>query len=136
MQKNFVTFLSPGTFLSEQTMKPIDRWDVDEAVKMSYTITERYGASPYGFYFVTRGRGEDDLDSKEISRSNTYYLGGIVETIEEVEARNDPSESILRSNMRSNGWDKIIVNTNSYRVTQPFKEGDVILPYAKRGIRV
>ena len=98
---------------------------------MADDVVERYSATPYGFQFITRGRGPDDLDSKEIDRSPMYYLGGKIETLEEVEARNDPKEDILRSNMRANGWNKIIVNDNSWRTTQPFQEerGDVILDY-------
>lgn len=127
MEKNFVIFLSPGTFVAEQSEKPIDTWDVKAAVELSKGIKERYDALPYGFYFVTRGRGPDDLDSKLIKRSGTYYLGGKVETYEEVCARNDPKEEILRSNMRCNGYKRIVVNDNSWRWTQPLEDGDVVL---------
>lgn len=131
MKKHYVTFFSPGTFFSEHTTKEIDKWDVKKAMKMADNIVERYSATPYGFRFTTRGRTADDFDSKELARSNMYYLGGRIETLEEVEARNDPKEEILRSNMRCNKWDKIIVNENSWRMVQPFEEekGDVLLEY-------
>lgn len=64
MKKHFVTFFSPGTFVSETSEKPIDSWDVDTAVEMSTQILERHGARPYGFRFSTRERGQEDLDSK------------------------------------------------------------------------
>lgn len=127
MKQHFVTFLSPGTFVAEQTTKPIDSWDVDEAVKMAKKIKERYGARPYGFQFSTRERGPNDLDSKETKVSGTYYLGGKVETLKELEARNDPKEEILRSNMRCNGWAKIVTNTNSWKWTQPLQKSDTVL---------
>jgi hypothetical protein len=127
MKKHFVTFFSPGTFFAEQTTKPIESWDVDAAVKMARTVKERYNARPYGFQFSTRERGHDDLDSKVTKKSVMYYLGGKVETLKEVEARNDPKEDILRSNMRGNGWDKIIVNDNSWRSVQPLEKGDKVL---------
>jgi len=58
-----------------------------------------------------------------------YYLGGKIETLAQVEARNDPSEHILRSNMRCNGWKRIIVNDNSWRFTAPLNDDDVVLDY-------
>lgn len=127
MQQHFVSFLSPGSFVSEETVKPIDSWDVDQAVQMARTIVERHGAKPYGFRFITRSRGPDDLDSRETARSGIYYLGGTVETAKQIMARNDPKEEILRSNIRSNRYDRIITNTNSWRFTAPLYAEDVVL---------
>jgi hypothetical protein len=127
MQKHFVQFLSPGTFVSEMTEKPIDSWDVEAAVLMAADIKERYGAKPYGFRFTTRERGDDDLDSKQSAQSGIYYLGGKVETLAEVEARNDPKERILLANMKGNGIDKIVINDNSWRFTAALHENDVVL---------
>ena len=129
MEKHFVTFLSPGTFVAEQTEKPIDLWDVPTARKMAKRIKERYGAMPYGFYFTTRARGPNDLDSKVIKRSGTYYLHAKVETLAEIEARNDPQEEILRSNMRINGWDRVVTNMEGWRWTQPLQKDDVVLDW-------
>lgn len=129
MQKHFVQFFSPGTMMSEMTEKPIDAWCAPTAVGMVGDIKERYSATPYGFRFITRSRGEEDLDSKITEISGMYYLGGEIFTREQVEARNDPSESILRSNMRMNGIDRIIVNKNSWMFTGPFNDGDTLLGY-------
>ena len=101
-------------------------------MKMAHGISERYGATPYGFRFSTRSRTDDDLDSSVTKRSQFYWLGGKVETLSEVEARNDPKEDILRSNMRGNGYDKIVVNDNSWRFTAPMRKGDVILDWKPR----
>jgi len=127
MKQHFVHFLSPGTFVAEETRKAIHAWDVDAAVELAKGIKERHGATPYGFQFSTRERGPDDLDSKETARSGTYYLGGRIETLEEIEERNDPREDILRRNMRCNGWDRVVVNDNSWRWTQPLRARDVVL---------
>lgn len=132
VEKHFVTFYSPGTFVSEERTKLIDSWDVDAACEMAHGVVERYGATPFAFQFSTRARGADDLDSHEVARSKTYHLGGRVETLAEVEARNDPKEEILRSNMRGNGYDRIIVNDNSWRSTQPLREGDIVLDWTPR----
>lgn len=127
IEKHFVTYYSPGTFVAETSEKPIDRWDTDMAVAMARDIKERYGARPYGFRFTTRSRDHDDLDSRVSDKSGMYYLGGKVETLEEVEARNDPKEETLRFNMRANGYKRIVTNTNSWRWTQPLDDTDVVL---------
>lgn len=132
MKKHFVTFYSPGTFVAETTCKPIDSWDVEQAMKMAHGIEERYGATPYGFQFSTRSRGKDDLDSVQSDQSPFYHLGGRIETLADVEARNDPKEAILLSNMKFNHIDKIVVNDNSWRSTKPFGETDVMLDWKPR----
>lgn len=127
MQQHFVTFYSPGTFVAETTTKPIDAWNTDDAVAIAALITERYGAKPYGFRFTTRGREDHELDSKVIATSPMHYIGGKVETLEEVEARNLESERILRDNMRCNRWSRIWTTTEGYRWTQPLEDDDVVL---------
>jgi hypothetical protein len=129
IEKHFVTFLSPGTFFSEDTTKPISKWDVDIAKDMARKIKERYNATPYGFYFTTRSRGLKDLDSKVTATSPMYFLGGKVETLKQVKKRATSNDSILISNMECNGWKKIITNDNSWRVTQPFNSTDVVLEW-------
>jgi hypothetical protein len=129
VQKHFVTFYSPGTFTSETSSFPVDSWNIGVACDMAHDVTERYGATPYGFQFSTRTR------SKVSAKSPFYHLGGKIETFAEVEARNAPNEEILRSNMKSNGYDRIVVNDNSYRSTRPLGSDDVVLDWApkKRG---
>lgn len=127
MQQHFVTFYSPGTFVAETTQKPIDSWDVDRAAQMAKGITERYGAKPYGFVFSTRARGDDELDSKVVSKSPFYYLSGKIETIEEIRKRNDPKERILLSNMEINGYEKVIRMTDGWAWSQPLEKDDVVL---------
>ena len=129
MRKHYVTFLSPGTFVAESTTQEICAWNIDLAVEISRTIKERYGACPYGFYFTTRTRGKNDFDSKQTAKSNMYYLGGKVETLEELKAKHDPNNTTLISNMECNKWDKVITNCNSWKWTQPLKENDVVLEY-------
>lgn len=127
MTKHFVTFYSPGILFAESTSKPIESWDVGEAIIMAESVLERHGAKPYGFRFETHSREDEDLDSHISDKSCMYYLGGIIETIEDIQKRNDPEERILLSNMRNNNWNKIIVNNNSWKYTGVFNEGDVLL---------
>jgi len=127
MEQHFVTFYSPGTFFSETTTKTIPSWDTAASVEMARGIVERYEARPYAFRFSTRSRGPDDLDSRVTAQSGYFFLGGKVLTLSDVEGRNDPKDHILISNMRNNGYDKIVVNTNSWKWTQPLGADDVVL---------
>ena len=130
MKKHFVVYLSPGTLVSESSEREIDSWDVDKALTMVREIKERHSATPYGFYFITRSRGPEDLDSKITESSHMYFLGGRVMTLEDVKIEM-PKEKILIHNMENNGYHKIIVNDNSWRITLPLNEEDVILPFIK-----
>lgn len=127
VQAHFVTFYSPGTFLAKTSQKPIQSWDIEEAKRMAREIKERHGAVPYGFKFTTRSRSADDLDSHETASSPMYYLGGKVETLDEVKARATDGDRILISNMESNGYERIVTNMNSWKWTQPLKPTDIVL---------
>lgn len=127
MKQHFVTFYSPGTFVSEETTKPISEWDIETAIEMSKDIVERYDATPYAFRFITRERSENDLDSHVSEQSSLYYLGGDVFTLEQIEARNNPDDRILIENMKANHWSKVVENRNSWLTVQPLLEGEVVL---------
>lgn len=129
MKQHFVTFFSPGTFVSETSTKPIDSWDVAKATEMARGISERYNATPYGFQFSTRERGDNDLDSHEIAESNVYYLGGDIVTIEEIRERNDPDERTLLWNMEVNKLDRVLVNCNSWKITLPLTSDAIVLEW-------
>lgn len=124
MEKHFVVFFSPGSFVAEDTTLPIDSWSVDKAVSMSTKIKERYGAKPYGFHFITKTRGDADLDSKVTKTSGMYYMNCKVQTIKDF----DPvADRILIDNMRCNKWDRVVTTTKGYKWTQPLRPGDVVL---------
>lgn len=130
MKKHFVTFFSPGTFVAEDTIKPIESWDIETAKQMARDIKERHNAVPYGFQFTTRERSDNDLDSKVVATSPMYYLGGNVETLEEVKARATEQDRTLIANMEGNHWHRVITNTNSWRWTQPLNDDDIVLEWS------
>ncbi len=127
MKKQFVTFYSPGTFVSEETVKEIDSWDVAKAQKMAESISERHNAIPYGFKFHTKERGPKDLDSHITLRSPMYFINCKIETRKEIDKRNDPKEKILRSNMRANKIDRVAVTIKGWKSTHPIGDNDVVL---------
>ena len=127
MKSHFVTFESPGTFFHERTEKPIDSWDIDKASEMAHGIVERHNSTPFAFFFTTRERKEDELDSREIAQSGRYFLGGDVLNLKQVKGLKDSDYSILISNMECNGWSKVVMNKNSWTVFQPLMDKDTVL---------
>lgn len=132
-----VTFLSPGTLFREESTKPIAGWCTRTAAQIARDVKERYGATPYGFYFSTiivadpiadGEGGELKVLPREIERSGTHFLTGRVRTLVAIVAEGKPDEKILRSNMKSNGW-RAVVENNSYRCMQPFEPGDFIVDW-------
>lgn len=135
-KKHTVTFYSPGTLFSESSTKEIDSWDTKKAVEMADSILERYNAKPYAFVFrtikthdpVSDGEGGFlKVESKQEKESGYYFLGGKLETYDDVVNRGLDSEGILRSNMRGNEYWIVCVNTNSFKSTLPFGEDDKIV---------
>ena len=127
MQKHYVTFYSPGTFFPEINVEEIDSWDVEKAVEMAGKIDQRDGARPYCFVFRTDERKETDWEPKTIKTSQRYWLGGKVETLDEVKAHHDPNEKTLIRNMESNKIKRVITNTNSFKFTGEFLDDDILL---------
>lgn len=127
MKKNYVTFYSPGTMVAETTRREIASWNVAKVLKILPDIEERYGAKPYGFRFTTMKRGLRDFAPRETAQSNMYYVNCRVETLEEIEKRDDPKESILRENMQRNGWDKMVTTMSGWKWSHPLHEGDIVL---------
>lgn len=136
MRKHQVRFYSPGTLFSESSTYDIESWDTAKAVELSEKVVERYGAKPYGFTFETLLVAEDvpdgeggtlRVESKRVAQSGVHFLGGKLETYDDVVARNDDKESILRSNMRCNEMWIVCINTNSWRSTMPFSDEDCIV---------
>ncbi|MCA3699705.1 MAG: hypothetical protein IOB84_07950 [Brevundimonas sp.] len=127
MSAHFVRFFSPGTFVSEETVKPIDDWDADAAVQMAADVVERYGARPYAFVFETRGRAADDLDSKLVRTSPRHFIGCDVLTADDVRER-FPAETILIGNMDRNDIKRVAVPREGWRGFYEVRDDDVILP--------
>ena len=127
VKKHFVEFYSPGSFFAETDTKAIDSWDIEKAKEMAKEIIQRYGAKPYAFRFITRGRTDDELDSKVIEQSGYHFINGTIKTLAEIKAENNPDDKVLISNMECNGWDKVVITHSPYKWTQPFTEEDSVV---------
>lgn len=136
MRKNYVTFYSPGTLFAEIRTVPIEQWDPTVAVGMSNDVEERYGARPYAFQFSTYLEvdpvpdgegGYADAGPKRLTTTGMYYIGGRVDTYDDIRHREDPSDLILLSNMRGNGFWIAVTNERTWRVTHPFEPKDFLV---------
>jgi hypothetical protein len=127
MKQDYVTFYSPGTFIAERRTLEVASWNVAKALEMLPNIEERHGARPYGFQFSTKRRGWRDLEPKEVKRSGMYYVNCRVETLAEIEDRDDPRETTLLQNMKTNGWEKMVSPRKGWAWSQPLNDGDTVL---------
>ena len=126
IEQHFVTFMSPGMLEAQRTTKKVEAWDTLKAVEIAEDMQAAHGASPYGFRFTTRARTAEDLDSTVIAQSSTYYMGGLVETLDQVKTH--PEERrILIANMECNHWERVVTTQKGYRWTQPLYKDDVVL---------
>ncbi len=130
--KHFATFMSPGTFVDEETTREIDLPNPCLAVQVSATIRERYGATPYGFVLFTREHDQVEragkvfkTDPVETYRSGVHFIGGDVLTLEDIP--DTPDNRILRANMKGNDIERVIENKNSWRSVKPFNVGDKVV---------
>jgi hypothetical protein len=55
-----------------------------------------------------------------------HYLGGKVETLEEIINRNDPKDRILISNLKSAQVNNVWVSTVGWKWTTALREGDIV----------
>ena len=123
--QHFVTFLSPGSFVREEKTMPIAAWDTDTAQDLAADVVERHGARPFCFYFTTRGRSQDDLDSSILKKSSRYFINCHVQTLEEVQA--DPASRILAANMESANWTRVATTRSGFIWTDRMLQGDAVL---------
>ena len=92
MTRHFVVFLRHGLFLSDASVElPVESWTLSEARR--YRKTQ----DGYGFFFITRERTDDELDSRIVAESGFHFLEGAYVPIEETERR---GPSILLDNLR------------------------------------
>jgi len=135
MRKHYVDFLSPGTFVSEESSAPIEDWDTHKAAQMATHILERYGARPYAFRFrtmLTRDPlpdGEGGLfqvQPKEVAKSGLHFICGEVIRYDDI-PDDDKARRILKANMRNTDCALAVETRNGYRHTAYYSSADCIV---------
>lgn len=120
MLKHYAEFYSPGSFFNETDIVPMDCRSVDEAINKA-------PKTAFAFTFFDREELEqvgEVLRGHSKNRSQRYYLGGDLLTVEQVKAQ-VPNSDILVNNMECNGWKQVI--RTPFGNFQPLHEGDVVL---------
>lgn len=141
-KRHEVVFLSPGSFRSAETIQEIESWDVALAIERVHTIREKYGARPFGFQFRTSvGVTYEDrwhsLSTWKGFCSGTYFINGVVETLEEFSAHAETAtDRLVARNMRNLNISHVVTTHNIWKhvdafdperdqiVTIPQSEGD------------
>lgn len=122
LKQRFVRFLFPGLIVSESTSVAVrDDYTEQQAIKDAEAMKPD---KPYAFQFVVKGREDHELDSRVIQESGLYFIGGRVSTVDEIEARNDPRDSILIGNMRRNDYHRVV---ETGRGTYPLGANDRVV---------
>ncbi len=114
--KTYITFLYQGSFLREESSQEINHREPNQI-----SIPD----NSFGYYFWDRTETVVDgetLKGKAQNQSGTYYPGGSVWTAKEVE-KSFPSENILITNMKSNGYDAVRTRQSNWVA---FRKGDHI----------
>lgn len=125
VKQDFVTFLLPATLVPEKATMLIGSWDPYRALEMAGEAA--YGnIKPYAFYFSTKTRGPEDLDSTITEESHHYFIGGAVRTLEELE-RDPEKNQILIANMRSFSANRVINTDGLHPVIRLMKPQDIVL---------
>jgi hypothetical protein len=113
----YVTYDLPGFFMPEQYTRIVEQRDSQAAANAApdgayaFTFHDIVGATVNG----------TTLTSQPVHRSGRYFIGGTVRNATEVEAM-PGDHSILLSNMRNNGWNRVIFCLTGN--VQPFTDGD------------
>lgn len=134
-----VIFYSPGTLFSETSSRDVQSWDVRLALDLASDISERYGAKPFGFRFVTYTTADPvpdgiggtlEVERKKTKESPMHYIDGCLMTLDDV--RKEPKNDTLIFNMEANGIARVVtgpVRGKNFRWTHEFHEGDLLFDF-------
>ncbi len=131
--KHYVNFLTPGILFSESTERPIEEWNIKQAIYLA----KKFDMLPYAFQFSTWLETDPIIieeekfvtKPKKKKESGLYYLTGLVRSAKSILAGTDEKENILRSNVKCNNFKAIIQNSNSWLSTTPFYKDDVVIDW-------
>jgi hypothetical protein len=100
----YVEFLFAGSFVDEKSIQPIESCELSDLTLPKYA---------FGFQFYKRTEAEVDgekLIGQMRDASKLHYIGEVFTAVD-IEKLPDPNGNrfdILLSNMRANGWPKVV----------------------------
>jgi hypothetical protein len=120
MDVTYIEFLYPGTFFAENSSRPVPRRELPEVIPGQAT----------GYRFFTRAEAEHDGE-KLVGQPKDYsgwtYFG-TEHSAEEVQGLDDDRYRVLKSNVRINGWKRVVQTT--YGQWYPLNDDDRVAPDA------
>jgi hypothetical protein len=120
MDVTYIEFLYPGTFFAENSSQLVS----------SRTLPEVIPGQVTGYRFFTRQEamvdGEKLVGQPKDYSDWTYF--GKEHTAEEVQALDDDRFRVLKSNVRINGWQRVVQTT--YGNWYPLEEADRVVAEA------
>lgn len=117
MLRHYVEFVYPGIIVSESSSREIESREAP--------VEMPAGAFGYRFFDrVEQDAGEETLYGKPKNRSAWHYQGEIW-TVDRVKAEL-PNERILISNMRGNGYDRVVKTRSGQFI--PLEPEDQVQP--------
>lgn len=114
MLKHFVIFVISAKFGTTLVEREIDSWDPKLACGLIKTLI----TYPLGFYFETKHCL--DIESNYFITEKTslmFFINGIISSLQELQDRNNPEDSILISQLKQNNVENIIT-VNYTQLTQ------------------
>lgn len=124
--QSYVTFFRPGDLTPAMWSEIVETWDVEAALALARKIE---GQRPFAFQFSTI----DHTGGERLNKSPMHYLGGRVETLADIEARNDPCEAAMLEALKRMGPAACTITYAAgldWMRTQPLHPADVVLEFA------
>lgn len=120
MEVTYIEFMHPGTFLAEASSRAVPSRELPETIPGRTT----------GYRFFTRQ--ETEVNGEKLVGQPKEYSGwtyfGTERTAEEVQALDDDRYRVLRSNVRINGWKRVVQTT--YGNWYPLQDEDRVIAEA------
>lgn len=111
-----VAFLIAAQYRADEVVRRVASREIESAVAIARTIVTPDGRRPFGFYFL----GD--------ARPVTYFLGGRVYAMAELNSLDHSFAAKLAEMMSNWGLSRVVVSYNGGEWIAPFNARDVLLP--------
>lgn len=113
-QVHFVIFLTSVKFGTRLVEREIECWDPKLACGLIKTLI----TYPLGFYFETKRCINTERSCLVTEKtSHMFFINGVISSLQELQDRNNPEDSILISQLKQNNVENIIT-VNYTQLTQ------------------
>lgn len=114
MLKHFVIFIISAKFGTDIIEREIESWDPKLACNLIKTLI----TYPLAFYFETKSCVNTESNYFVTEKtSNMFFINGVISSLQELQDRNNPEDSILISQLKQNNVENFIM-VNYTQLTQ------------------